>query len=150
MIRWKNRFGDCPHFLLALLLFASGCSLDSFYDDPPSRYLHVRDLEYVGIERIVYVQAGAPTQVIFPGTIDTNFREVAGLSKTVRDSMLTLYAWEDFPPDGAQLEVVLADRRRYKLWVVPARGQQVPDITVKIIERRSPSAIRRQERDRWE
>ena len=64
--------------------------------------------------------------------------------------MLTLYAWPDMGAQGEHLEVKLSDGRRYKFWVVLTRGSKERDLAVRIIDYRSASEIRRDERKRWE
>ena len=126
------------------------CSCSIFYEEDLSLSAPIRTITYLGIEVPVFIEPEQPTIVAFPGVIESQFWQDSLLSKTAIENNLTLYGWLDSPQQGETIEVILADGRIFRLWVVPADSKHRRDLRVKIIEGRSLRQMRNEKRNRWQ
>lgn len=98
-----------------------------------------REVKYDGSEVNVYVKAGEPTQVSFPGTILGGFKkENSAIALEREGNFLILFAQQHLDIDGEVIIVHLEDNRSYSLRFIPEDDTNPRDSSIEIQDTRQP------------
>jgi hypothetical protein len=100
-----------------------------------------RDIEYKSGqgEIEVYVNPGEPTEIVFPGTIGSGFKNSnAGVAIERKDSSLIIFGKENIKDDGEALLVRLQDGRSYPVRVRRASDDNPRDAQLMIGDGKGP------------
>lgn len=96
-----------------------------------------RDIKYMGGELSIYVNPGEPTQLLFPGKIQSGFKpKNSRLALDRKENYLVIFSQPDLTEEGEALLVMLDDKRSYAVRVIPSDDDNARDEIVKVIDER--------------
>lgn len=99
-----------------------------------------RDIKYLGGELSVYVNPGEPTQLLFPGKIQSGFKpKNTRLALDRKENYLVIFSQADLTEEGEALLVMLDDKRSYAVRIMPANDDNPRDEIVKVLDEREES-----------